>query len=693
LNITLPLFWFAVCVLAAICSIGCLGVAFVRLAGRHTRASQRLAAVERIARLGTWEADASLREARISEGAALAIGLAHPPKHGRDLLRRFARPDRHKLLQAVRTVCRDGAARTCIVEVAGVTPARWLEVTIEQEPRGVCVRLRGTVTDVTAVRTLDAERAQARATLESFFRNSPICMTLRGTDGRFQLVSPEFDRMFGFRPGTAIDRRATDLFPQHHTSHTSLAVQQVVSDGDTVRREYEQETALGRLSLVAVRFPVTGSDGQVTGVGSITLDVTEIRRAAESVRQNEAWLEAAFDQASVGIGIRAIDPTAPRWLRVNQKLCEILGYSREELLSLTTFEMTAPEDRAVTRTINEKFARGEIQWYKREKRYLRKDGSVVWANVSMTVVRNPDGTIKYGLSVVEDISDRVETREALLANELELRRHRDQLQELVAERTADLRAAKEAAETANAAKTMFLANMSHELRSPMHAILSFARLGRDGADRIGTEKAQRYFAQIHKSGTRLLDLLNDLLDLAKLDARKGSFEFVPANLDDIVREAVQEMKAFADSRRIEITVVAGPTPTTTICDRRRVGDVLRNLLSNAIKFSHEGGAVEISVGEAAGAAPDASDWATIAVRDEGVGIPQGELESIFDRFVQSSKTRTGAGGTGLGLAIAREIVVAHQGTLVASNNPQGGATFTLRLPTRAAQVPELSCAA
>jgi signal transduction histidine kinase len=215
--------------------------------------------------------------------------------------------------------------------------------------------------------------------------------------------------------------------------------------------------------------------------------------------------------------------------------------------------------------------------------------------------------------------------------------------------------------------------MSHELRTPLHGILSYAGFGLREGHTADRDELIGFFQTIDESGRLLLGLLNDLLDLAKLESGRMPYEFESHDLCLLVSAAVDEFHSRCIERDLEIDWQAPPLLIGVCADETRMMQVLRNLLSNAVKFSPAGGTVTVRV--------ETVDKAVrVTISDEGDGIPEDELEAIFDKFVQSTKTRSGAGGTGLGLAICREIVVAHAGHVWAENGREKGAIFAVELP-------------
>jgi len=237
--------------------------------------------------------------------------------------------------------------------------------------------------------------------------------------------------------------------------------------------------------------------------------------------------------------------------------------------------------------------------------------------------------------------------------------------------------ARRAAEAANQARAEFVANVTHELRTPLQSILGFAELGEGRAE--GQDKLKLMFRRVHQAGGRMLKLVDELLDISRIGSTVGSIKLRLLPVAEPLREVVDELRPLAQQRQLTLKLQVDDTLQQALgrIDPPRLQQVLRNVLANALRFAPAGSAVEVSLMSQDG-------LVLTQVRDHGPGVPKDEVESIFEPFVQSSRTKDGSGGTGLGLAICRQIMQAHGGFIVADNHRQGGAVFRFGLPLAAA---------
>ncbi len=391
--------------------------------------------------------------------------------------------------------------------------------------------------------------------------------------------------------------------------------------------------------------PILGGDGEIHEWFGTCVDITDLKRAEESVRESEERFRGTFENAAVGI---AHNDVTGRFLRVNETFCDIIGYTRDELLTKTWQDITYPGDLAASLALYSPLMRGESLSFSLEKRYLRKDRSFVWIDVSVSLQRDAAGLPAYAIAMVQDISER---------KRLE----------------GDLRQAKEGAEAANRAKDEFLANVSHEIRTPMNAILGMTELA---LDTPLTDEQRQYLKTVKSAADSLLGLINDLLDFSKIEAGKLELDLADFSLRAVLGDTLRALAIRAHKKGLElISYVQSGVPDALVGDAGRLRQSLLNLVGNAIKFTEEGEVV-VRVEVASDSVPDGEVGLHFTVTDTGIGIPPEKQETIFRAFEQEDTSTTRKyGGTGLGLTIASRLVALMGGRITVESQPGRGSTF------------------
>lgn len=305
------------------------------------------------------------------------------------------------------------------------------------------------------------------------------------------------------------------------------------------------------------------------------------------------------------------------------------------------------------------------------------------ASVMKKVSKSQDYSVRATAEGIDELGELINGFNNMLDK---IQQHDEQLSQA----NNEAQSAKNTAEQANQSKSEFLANMSHELRTPMHAILSFSNIGLKKLETVPPAKLGEYFNKISLSGNRLMTLLNDLLDLAKLEAGKMEFNFAKGHLAEIIDLCAKEQEAQMHVQGITLNIAPNKCHTEAIFDQTKICQVVTNLLSNSIKFTPKGKNIFISIVKdtlPTGRRKEDHQLCSalrLIIRDEGPGIPENEFEDVFDKFIQSSKTKSGAGGTGLGLAICKEIIDGHHGRIWVENSIGGGAVFSFIIPVNCA---------
>jgi PAS domain S-box-containing protein len=389
-------------------------------------------------------------------------------------------------------------------------------------------------------------------------------------------------------------------------------------------------------------------------------------RAEATLRESEERFRTTFEQ--VAVGVAHVAPTG-YFMRVNQWFCDILGYSQEELTRLKFNQITHPDFIKQDLVEIQRLLDGKSDQYSIDKQYIRKDNSTLWAHLTLSALREEDGGVKFFTAIIEDISERKKIEKAL-------EEERQSLAHRVEERTAELKLAN--AELARAArlKDEFLASMSHELRTPLTSILGLTEALQKQVYGELNEKQTRSLQYVEESGHHLLSLINDILDLSKIEAGKFVLELEPVSLESICQASLQFIKQNAHKKQISISHIYDEKIGMMMADSRRLKQIMVNLLSNAVKFTPEGGKVGLDV------AGDAENrQILITVWDTGIGIDEKDFASLFQPFVQlDSRLSRNFEGTGLGLSLVQRLVLLHGGAISVESKLNQGSRFTFTIP-------------
>ncbi|MFZ2409959.1 MAG: ATP-binding protein [Candidatus Methanoperedens sp.] len=379
----------------------------------------------------------------------------------------------------------------------------------------------------------------------------------------------------------------------------------------------------------------------LAGQAAIAIDRS---KATEALRESEQKYRTIIETANEGVW--TIDASG-KTSYVNSNMAQMLGCTEEEMLGRDLFDFMDADARIDAESYLERRKQGIIETY--DFRFSKKDGTNLWAIVSSAPIFDKQGQYNGALKMITNITERKKA-EALRLENLRL-------------------------EAADKAKSEFLASMSHELRTPLNAVLGFSQLLNDGLAGELNEKQKHFVDNINNSGNFLLSLINDILDLSKIEA--GKIELVPDKMSvpETIKETLSLIKEKAMKHKVLLKTEIDPELEFIEADKQRFKQVLFNLLSNAVKFSkEEGGAVTIT-------AKKEGDMAQISVSDTGIGIKEENIGRLFHKFEQlESGISQKYGGTGLGLAITKQLVELHGGRIWAESKFGEGSKFTFSIP-------------
>ena len=415
-------------------------------------------------------------------------------------------------------------------------------------------------------------------------------------------------------------------------------------------------------------------------LSALLLQRRRLRRAESEARESEQRFRILVEHAPEAIVVYDLDQD--RFIDANSSAQRMLGMSREALLARGPFDLYTgeqPDGLPLGLMMEEHLRRAMLgEPILVERNVRRADGSIFPCEVRL--VRLPMEGRRLVRSGIVDISERKQSEQELLG-------YRDHLEELVQQRTAALSVAVTEAESANRAKSVFLANMSHELRTPLNSVIGFSQMMADSSSMFEEEKHN--LAIINRAGHHLLTLINDILELSKIEAGRMQLQTGPVDLNGLLDEVLEMVRMRSSDQGIALQLERSGVPPLVRLDGAKLRQVLLNLLSNALKFIEQG---SVTLSLACQAAEDGQMALAFAVRDTGSGIAQADLERIFEPFVQADSAVAQA-GTGLGLTISREFVRLMGGELRVDSTLGAGSVFRFDLRAPVLQQPAIAALA
>jgi PAS domain S-box-containing protein len=498
-------------------------------------------------------------------------------------------------------------------------------------------------------RTLEEQVRQRTAEVQDLYDRAPCGYHSLDSQGCFVRINQTELDWLGYVREEVIGRQFLEFItPEsravYYENFPEFLKRGSVHELEFVMVRKDGSTFPALLSATAVRDEA----GNFIMSRSTMFDITDRKKAEAALRESEETYRTLFEVENDGIFLLNLDGT---YQDMNPSAPAMMGYdSIEELMKRPVLKQTAPEENEDARERWNRALTGE-RMAPYERTFVQKDGTRIHTEVSLSLLRDHAGQPKLLQSVVRDITQRKLAEETLKQANLELER-------------------------AVRMKDEFLAAMSHELRTPLTSILGLTEALQERVYGAITEKQHMALATIDENGRRLLELINNILDVTRIGGKQLWLEKELCQLDDICQSALHKIGGMAEKKQQRVEFSIHPAGITVMADPRRLRQILVNLLTNAVKYSPEHASLGLEAATDSG-----SDWVSLTVWDTGMGIAAADLERIFNPFLQLDGSLARAqSGIGLGLTLAKQLVELHGGRLAVESRPGQGSRFTVWLP-------------
>lgn len=516
---------------------------------------------------------------------------------------------------------------------------RWLHIkgrVSERDENGRAVRLSGTQQDITESKYSEEELRKSEERLSTFMDSATDGFMLLDKDMRLIMANESGSERFEVPLEEAIGRKLTELVPLEERSERHDALMEVFRTGKPYFTEElvsNWNPGMNQFSMKAFR---SGED-----LGIIISDITKIKLAEYGTAVQKAYMEELFEGSPEAIVVLDRDD---RVLRINRGFTELFGFKPEEASGCKINDLIVPEElKEEGMALTNQVSNGKTLF--NETRRLTKDGQLIDVSILGTPI-SIEGRLEAVYGIYRDISKQKNAEKEMLK-------------------------ARREAEEATRMKSEFLANMSHEIRTPMNAILGFSEIL---SGKIEDPSLKEYLDAIRSGGKTLLRLINDILDLSKIESGKLELCYQPISISSLTEEMKKIFRNKADSKGLFLkNEILGEIPEDLHLDEVRIRQVIMNLVGNALKFTEKGG---ISIKSWVNPNEDGNYDLHLMVSDTGIGIPEEERERIFGMFDQMKGQDSGKyGGTGLGLAISRRLISMMKGSIELKSEVGKGSQF------------------